>query len=78
MTVTPANGAPGHADRGRHGITRIWKGGVEAASPSVLASGQSVQVFFEGDRATKVVMAQSAASPQWSGGLRGAKSPSLF
>lgn len=56
LTVTPASGAP--VTLTVAGVTRIFKGGVEAASPSVLASGQSVQVFFEGDRATKVLISQ--------------------
>ena len=56
LTVTPAAGAPVTVTIG--GVTRIWKAGVEADSPSVLASGQSVQVFFEGDRATRVLIAQ--------------------
>jgi hypothetical protein len=40
------------------GITRIYRSGVELENTSALAAGQNVQVFFEGDRATKVLIAQ--------------------
>jgi ABC-type Fe3+-hydroxamate transport system substrate-binding protein len=56
LTVTPATGSPVTVTVG--GVTRIWKDGVEAKSTNVLASGQNVQVFFDGERATKVVIAQ--------------------
>lgn len=55
LTVTPATGSPVTLTVG--GVTRIFKGGVESATTDVLAAGQNVQVFYEGDRATKVLIA---------------------
>jgi hypothetical protein len=56
LTVTPEAGSPVTVTVG--GITRIYRSGVELPSTSVLAAGQNVQVFFEGDRATKVLIGQ--------------------
>lgn len=56
LTVAPEGGTPVTVTVG--GITRIYRSGVELPSASVLATGQNVQVFFEGDRATKVLIGQ--------------------
>ena len=56
LTVTPAAGSPVTVTVG--GVTRIYRSGVELENTSALTAGQNVQVFFEGDRATKVLIAQ--------------------
>ena len=54
LTVTPLSGDAITVNVGA--VTRIWKDGVESRTTSVLAAGQSVQVFFEGQTATKVLI----------------------
>jgi hypothetical protein len=58
ISVTPANGGnPVQVSLG-WGTRVYWNSGVEAAGTSVLTAGQPVEVWTNGQTATKVIIAQ--------------------
>lgn len=58
LVVTPADGGQPVNVRLGFGTEVFWSTGVEASGTSVLTTGQPVQVWTNGDVATRVVIAQ--------------------